>query len=297
MLPLAVLAGMVALAAMSRLADWHLPDGVLRRPSVMGILNVTPDSFSDGGAHDGVIEAVRAARAMVDEGADLLDIGGESSRPGAEPVSVEQELRRVVPVLEALAGRIGVPVSIDTTKPEVARRAIALGASVVNDIGGLQGDDALARVVAESGAGVVLMHMLGTPRDMQNHPSYVDVVLEVFEGLARRVERAERFGIARERIAIDPGIGFGKTSEHNRALIRSIGRFRGLGCAVLVGTSRKRFLGDLTGRDVSGRMTASVISSLAAIEAGADVVRVHDVGPMTDALKVWTALRGVRAFD
>ena len=291
------LSGLFVLTAMSRLSGWHLPTGVLGRPSVMGILNVTPDSFSDGGAHAGIDDAVQAARAMIEEGADLLDIGGESSRPGALPVSVEEELRRVLPLLEAMAGGAGVPISIDTTKPEVARRAIALGAAVVNDIRGLEGDDAMARVVADSGVGVVLMHMRGTPRDMQDRPSYVDVLGEVFEGLARRVDRAESFGIARERIAIDPGIGFGKTSEHNRALLRSIDRFRGLDCAVLVGTSRKRFLGELTGRDVSGRMTASVVSSLAAIDSGADVVRVHDVGPMADALKVWSALRDLKTFD
>ncbi|WP_145278610.1 dihydropteroate synthase [Tautonia plasticadhaerens] len=257
----------------------------------MGILNLTPDSFSDGGLDDGPEAAVARAESLVAEGADLLDLGGESSRPGADPVAVDEEIRRVLPVVEALAGRVGVPLSIDTTKVQVAERALRAGASVINDIRGMWGDDALARLVAESGAAVVLMHMKGTPRTMQRDPSYADVVAEVYDGLARRVERAESFGIDRSRIAVDPGIGFGKTAAHNWELLRHLGRFAGLGCAVLVGTSRKRFLGDLTGRSASERATASVVSSLLAIEAGADVVRVHDVAPMADAVKVWSAVR------
>jgi dihydropteroate synthase len=288
---LLLLIALVVLGTLPGLADWTLPDRVVRRPAIMGILNLTPDSFSDGGLVPDLPDAVSRAEQLVADGADLLDLGGESSRPGAEPVSIDEEIRRVVPVVEALAGRSRVPLSIDTTKPEVARAALRAGASVINDIQGLLGDDEMPRVVAETGAGVVLMHMQGSPRTMQQDPTYADVVAEVYEALARRLERAESFGIERSRIAIDPGIGFGKTAEHNWQLLRHLDRFAGLGCAILIGTSRKRFLGTLTGRDVSDRTTASVVSSLLAVEAGADIVRVHDVGPMADAVKVWSAMR------
>jgi len=261
------------------------------RPRVMGIINATPDSFSDGGLATSLDEALARAEALIAEGADLLDIGGESSRPGAEPVPVAEELRRVLPIIEGLAGRVTVPISVDTTKPEVALMAIEAGAAIVNDIRALD-DPAMLDAVAGSDAGVVLMHMLGTPRTMQADPRYGDVVAEVLEALAARVERAGRAGIARERIAIDPGIGFGKTVEHNLSLLRNLGRFASLGCAVLVGVSRKRFLGTLTGRDLAGRATASAVASLAAIARGADVVRVHDVGPTVDAVKVWAAIEG-----
>ncbi len=264
-------------------------DGV---PRVMGIVNVTPDSFSDGGLAGTLDGAVAHALHLVAEGADLLDLGGESSRPGADPIPLDEELRRVIPVVEALVPLVTVPISIDTTKAEVARRALRAGASIINDIRGLDGDPDLSRLVAESGAGVVLMHMAGTPQTMQVDPRYDDVVREVRDDLARRIERAEASGIPRVRIAIDPGIGFGKTFEHNLELLRNLDRFANLGCALLVGTSRKGFLGTLTGRAVGGRATASVVSSLAAVARGANVVRVHDVGPMVDAIKVWTALFG-----
>jgi dihydropteroate synthase len=263
-----------------------------RRPRVMGIVNVTPDSFSDGGRVRTPGDAVAHALRMVDEGADLLDIGGESSRPGAEPVSLDEELRRVVPVVEALATRAGVPISVDTTKAEVARRAIAAGASIVNDITALQGDPELTRVVAGTGAGVVLMHMAGTPRTMQANPRYDDVVAEVHAALAGRIETVEALGVPRIRIAIDPGIGFGKTLDHNVKLLRNLDQFATLGCAVLIGTSRKGFLGTLTGRPVDRRVTASVVSSLAAVVKGAGVVRVHDVAAMVDAIRIWTVLHG-----
>jgi dihydropteroate synthase len=259
------------------------------RPRVMGIVNATPDSFSDGGFASGPEEAIARAEALVADGADLLDIGGESSRPGAHPVGLDEEIRRVIPVIEGLVGRVGVPISIDTSKPEVARRALKAGAAIVNDIRGLD-DPRMIEVVADSGAGVVLMHMLGTPTTMQANPHYNDVVSEVIEFLAARVDRVVASGIARERIAIDPGIGFGKSFEHNLRLLNDLGRFASLGCAVLVGTSRKGFLGTLTGRDVSNRATASVVSSLSAIRRGAGIVRVHDVGPMVDAVKVWGVL-------
>jgi dihydropteroate synthase len=263
-----------------------------RVPRVMGIVNVTPDSFSDGGRAWTRDDAVAQALRLVDEGADLLDIGGESSRPGAEPVAAEEELRRVVPVVEALAPRVGAPISVDTTKAEVARRALEAGAAIINDIRALGGDPALPRFAAEARAGVVLMHMAGTPRTMQDHPRYGDVLREVRDYLARRIEALEPLGIPRARIAIDPGIGFGKTFEHNLELLRNLDQFATLGCAIVIGTSRKGLLGTLTGRPVSERATASVASSLAAATRGAHVVRVHDVGPMADAIKVWTALRG-----
>jgi dihydropteroate synthase len=258
----------------------------------MGIVNVTPDSFSDGGRALAVEDAVSHALRLVDEGADLLDVGGESSRPGAEPVGLDEELRRVVPAVEALAPRVAVPISVDTTKAEVARQALKAGASIINDITALGGDPDLARVVADAGAAVVLMHMQGTPGTMQDAPSYDDVVNVVHDFLARRVEWAEARGIPRARIAIDPGIGFGKTIEHNLDLLRNLNRFATLGCAILIGTSRKGFLGALTGRPVSGREAASVASSLAAASRGASVVRVHDVAPMVDAIKVWGAICG-----
>ncbi len=261
-------------------------------PKVMGIVNLTPDSFSDGGRTAGSAAAVSQARRLVREGAGLIDLGGESSRPGSDPVSIDEELRRVIPVVEALASELGVPISIDTTKAEVARRALDAGAAIVNDISALGSDADMGRVVAATGAGVVLMHMQGVPKTMQVDPHYEDVLGEVYEVLARRVERAESLGIARDRIAIDPGIGFGKTIDHNLEILRNLRRFDTLGCAILIGTSRKGFLGTITGRGVHERATASVVSSLAACAAGARVVRVHDVAPMVDAIKVWTAVRG-----
>jgi dihydropteroate synthase len=262
------------------------------RPKVMGIVNATPDSFSDGGRAGDPAAAVALARSLVEQGADILDIGGESTRPGADPVPAVEELRRVLPVVEALGGTAGVPISVDTTKAEVASAVLDAGAAIINDISGLSFDPRLAGIVAESGAGVVLMHIQGTPRTMQQDPRYEDVVREVYEFLAARLEWAEERGITRERIAIDPGIGFGKTFAHNLSLLRYLRRFASLGCAVLVGTSRKAFLGTLTGRAVHERTSASVTSALAALAGGASVVRVHDVGPTVDAIKVWEAQHG-----
>jgi dihydropteroate synthase len=253
----------------------------------MGIVNATPDSFSDGGLAFSPADALARAEFLASEGADILDIGGESSRPGAAIVPTEEEIRRVVPLIASLAARLSLPISVDTTKPEVARLAIDAGASIVNDITALA-DPAMLALVAESGAGVVLMHMQGTPQTMQIAPHYADVVAEVLDFLSTRIEVAERAGIPRERIAIDPGIGFGKKSAHNLALLRGLDRFATLGCAVLVGVSRKGFLGKITGRDVIGRATASVVCSLGAIQKGAGIVRVHDVGAMIDAVKVWS---------
>ena len=261
------------------------------RPRVMGIVNVTPDSFSDGGRSLAFDDAVALGERLVAEGADLLDIGGESSRPGADIVPVEAELARVVPVVEALARRVSVPISVDTTKLEVAARSLEAGASIINDIRGLDDPD-LEALVARLGAGVVLMHMQGTPQTMQDDPRYEDVVREVVDILARKVERAERAGIPRTRIAIDPGIGFGKKTAHNVSLLKHLEAFQSLGCVVLSGTSRKGFLGKLTGRPTADRTVASVTSALAAAAGGARVVRVHDVAATVDAFRVWEAQRG-----
>jgi dihydropteroate synthase len=261
------------------------------RPRVMGIVNATPDSFSDGGFAFRPADALSRAEGLISDGADILDIGGESSRPGAAIVGVDEETRRVVPVVEALAARVAIPISVDTTKPQVARLALEAGACILNDITALS-DPAMLSLAAEYEAGVVLMHMQGTPQTMQVDPRYDDVVSEVLAYLADRIAVAESAGIPRERIAIDPGIGFGKRKSHNLALLRDLGRFTTLGCAVLVGVSRKGFLGKITGRDVMNRSTATVVCSLAAIQKGAGIVRVHDVGEMVDAVKVWGAVHG-----
>ena len=261
-------------------------------PRVMGVVNVTPDSFSDGGQFADPSAALGHARALMAEGADLLDVGGESSRPGSESVAEAEELRRVVPAVDVIVKALDAVVSVDTTKAEVARQALLAGAAVVNDITALGADPGLTRVVADSGAGVVLMHMRGVPKSMQSDPAYADVVAEVYEFLARRVEAAVAAGIPRERVAIDPGIGFGKTFAHNLELLRNLRRFEGLGCVVLIGTSRKGLLGTITGRPAGQRAHASAVSALAAAANGARVVRVHDVGPTVDALKVWSAQVG-----
>jgi dihydropteroate synthase len=261
-------------------------------PMVMGIVNLTPDSFSDGGSTQHPEAALARAQQLAAEGAGLLDLGGESSRPGAELVSLAEELRRVIPVVEAIVGQTTIPLSIDTTKAEVARQALRAGAVIINDITALGADRGMARLAADTGAGVVLMHMQGTPSTMQLNPQYDDVVTEVYDFLARRVEWAEANGISRERIAVDPGIGFGKRFLHNVEILRSLRRFESLGCVILVGTSRKGFLAKITGRPALGQAPASAISSLAACLAGARVVRVHDVAPMVDTVKIWTALRG-----
>ena len=264
----------------------------LERPLIMGIVNVTPDSFSDGGRHFDAAQAVAHARQLVEAGADILDIGGESSRPGAQPVSEEEELRRIVPVVEALA-ELRVPLSIDTVKPQVMRRTIAAGASLINDIAALQAPGAL-RAVADSGAAVCLMHMQGEPRTMQGDPRYGDVVAEVHDFLAQRVAVAQAAGIGRERIVVDPGFGFGKRLEHNLALLRALARFGDLGAGVLAGLSRKSMLGEITGRKVGLRETASATAALLAARNGARILRVHDVAATRDALAVWAAVEGTR---
>jgi len=264
-------------------------------PKVMGIVNLTPDSFSERGPALDPSDSVAHARRLVAGGADLLDLGGESSRPGSLPVALDEELRRVVPIVEALSSQVAIPISIDTTKAEVAARALGAGAVIINDISALGADPQMVGVAARSGAGVVLMHMQGVPRTMQVDPRYNDVVTEVHDFLAYRVEWALSHGIPRERIAVDPGIGFGKTGEHNLQILRNLDRFANLGCVILIGTSRKGFLGSVTGRPMAERAAASVASSLAACLRGARVVRVHDVAPMVDAIRIWTAVHGWEA--
>lgn len=260
---------------------------------VMGIVNVTPDSFSDGGEYFDHERAIGHGLELVRDGADVLDIGGESTRPGAAEVSLEEELRRVIPVVEGLAG--AAPVSIDTTKAEVARAAIQAGAKIVNDVTALRGDPDMAEVCAEAGVEVVLMHMLGTPRTMQNDPQYGNVVDEVEEFLAVRAGIAEAAGIARDRIWIDPGIGFGKTVEHNLELIRATGKFAAMKLPVLVGASRKSFIGKLAdGAPGSRRLGGTIAACLAAMEGGADMVRVHDVAPVVQAVRVASAIGSVQ---
>ncbi len=265
----------------------------LDRPRVMGIVNVTPDSFSDGGAHDTLEAAVAHGLKLAEEGADILDIGGESTRPGAAEVPVEEELRRVVPVIERLAKETSLPISIDTFKPEVMRAAVQAGAGMINDIHGLRRDGAL-EAAAALGVPVVLMHMQGEPRSMQDAPHYDDVVGDVHRFLAERIFAAEMAGIAKKNLIVDPGFGFGKNTQHNLALLAQLERFTEMGVPVLAGLSRKRTLGELTGRDVaSDRVAASVAAHLIAAQRGAAIVRVHDVAPTVDALKVWNAVAAV----
>jgi dihydropteroate synthase len=254
----------------------------------MGIVNVTPESFSDGGEHATFEAAVVHGLKLAEEGADILDIGGESSRPGAQAVSADEELRRVLPVIEALAGD-GITISVDTMKPEVMRRAVAAGAAIINDIAALRVPEAL-EAAAESGAAVCLMHMQGEPGTMQADPRYGDVVAEVHDFLAQRVTAARAAGIPTERIIVDPGFGFGKRLAHNLALLRQLDRFCDLGACVLAGLSRKSMLGEITGRKVSLRDTASVVAALLAARNGARILRVHDVAATKDALAVLAAV-------
>lgn len=260
----------------------------LTRPLVMGIVNVTPDSFSDGGVHGNAVLA--HARHLIEQGADIIDIGGESTRPGAAPVSVQQELDRVLPVIEGLRDS-SVAISIDTFKSCVMKAAISAGVHMVNDINALQ-DASAMKAVADSSVAVCLMHKQGDPQTMQLQPAYIDVVAEVAEFLRARIESAEACGIARQRIVIDPGFGFGKTMGHNLALLRELGKFNCLGVPVLAGLSRKSMLGALTGQDVGQRMPASIAAALIAVQRGASIVRVHDVRATVDALKIWNAVNG-----
>lgn len=255
------------------------------RPAMMGIVNVTPDSFSDGGLYDGLTQA----QALTEAGADLLDIGGESTRPGAAFVDEAAEIARILPVIEAMRGRV--PISVDTRKAGVARAAIAAGAVLVNDVSGFDFDPDLAAVVARSGLPVCLMHAQGVPATMQDDPRYDDVLLDVFDALAERIARAERAGIARDRIVIDPGIGFGKTLSHNLAILARISLFHALGCAILLGVSRKRFIGEVSAiSDPLDRGAGSLSVTLAAVAQGVQIHRVHDVAMTGQGLALWRAV-------
>ncbi len=267
----------------------------LDHPRVMGIVNVTPDSFSDGGAHVDADAAIAHGLRLAEEGANLLDVGGESTRPGSQEVPVEEELRRVVPVIEGLARATALPISIDTSKPEVMRAAVAAGAGMINDVYGLRREGALDAAAA-LGVPVVLMHMLGEPRSMQVAPEYDDVVGEVHRFLAERIFAAEMAGIAKKHIVVDPGFGFGKTTAHNLQLLAQLRRFTELGVPVLAGLSRKRSIGELTGRsEPHERVAGSVAAHLVAAQNGAMLLRVHDVAATVDALKVWLAIAAVPA--
>ena len=257
---------------------------------IMGILNVTPDSFSDGGRHHDRHEAAAHAIRMEEEGADFIDIGGESSRPGASPVSTEEELRRILPVLEALIPRINIPVSIDTCKPEVARKAIQAGASMINDIQGLK-NPKMAEVAAEYRLPAVLMHMQNQPETMQLNPAYGSVVSDLLLFFKQEVERAVSSGISREQIVIDPGIGFGKTAAHNLQILRSLEQFHSLGLPVLIGTSNKSFIGKILDLPVEKRLAGSLATVAWAVWKGVHIVRVHEVGPTKNVIQMIDAIR------
>ena len=261
----------------------------LDRPLIMGVVNVTPDSFSDGGKFIQLNQSLDHAKALIAEGADLLDIGGESTRPGAAPVSLDEERRRVLPLLEKLAGG-AVPISIDTQKPALMREAVAAGASMVNNVYGFRQPGAF-EAVADSDAAICIMHMQGEPRTMQQSPHYDDVTAQVRDYLAGRVDAAQGAGIAVDRIVIDPGFGFGKTLAHNLQLLRELRQLTGAGCALLAGLSRKAMLGTITGRDPTQRVYASAAAALIAVQNGAQIVRVHDVAATRDALAVWQAMQ------
>ena len=255
----------------------------------MGILNVTPDSFSDGGIFLSRDAAVAHARQMVEEGADLIDVGGESTRPGAHAVSLQEELDRVIPVIEAIAHAVPVPISIDTSKPDVMRAAVAAGAGLINDVRALREADAVS-TAASLGVPVCLMHMQGEPRSMQHSPAYTDVVAEVGDFLEARITACERAGIERGRIIIDPGFGFGKTAAHNLELLRRLREFTRFGCPILAGLSRKSMIGALFGLPVGERLHASVALAVAAVQNGAALLRVHDVRATREAIRMWEAV-------
>ncbi|MFO7869880.1 MAG: dihydropteroate synthase [Kiritimatiellia bacterium] len=279
---------------MDKAIRWHCRDRILQgreRPLVMGVLNVTPDSFSDGGKYSGTRAAVERGVQMASEGADILDVGGESTRPGASEVPEAEEIRRVVPVIEALARETDTAVSTDTMKSAVAERAVEHGACIINDVSGCTHDREMISVAARSGAGLVLMHMRGTPRIMQENPSYGNVVSEVAKYLAERTAEVTANGVSRDAVAVDPGIGFGKTVEHNLELLANIERLRVGNVPVVVGLSRKSTLGKLTGRNIEERLAGSLAGLVYCALKGADILRVHDVRESIDALKVAMAIK------
>ena len=273
-----------------RTRDWTVAGQVWElgeRPRIMGIVNVTPDSFSDGGQWLATGAAVDHALQLAADGADVLDIGGESTRPNSTPVSTEEELRRVIPVIEQLTAQTDVPISIDTMKAAVAREALQAGARIVNDVTALRFDDQMSEVCAASDCGVIIMHMLGTPQTMQEDPRYDDAVREISGFLSQRTDELEQAGIARSRIMVDPGIGFGKTPQHNLEILQNIEALRSFGRPVLIGHSRKQFLGKLLGRKVDDRLAGTVGISIALASQHTDMIRVHDVKAVRDALLCW----------
>ncbi len=264
-----------------------------RLPLLMGILNVTPDSFSDGGRFHALDLAVEQGLQLQHDGADILDIGGESTRPGATAVDLDEELRRTIPVIQRLAREVRIPISIDTTKSEVARQALAAGAEIVNDISGLTFDPQMLEVCRTTDAGICVMHIQGTPQTMQLNPSYNNVVTDVTEFLQQQVDRCLMAGIPAERMCIDPGIGFGKTAEHNLQLLHAVPQLQhSLQRPVLIGHSRKRFLARLLGREVDERLAGTIGVSIALAARGVDVLRIHDVQPIRDSLVAWQAVSG-----
>ncbi len=264
------------------------------RPLVMGVINVTPDSFSDGGQFLDAEVAIAHAKKLVKEGADILDIGGESSRPGSDTLPAKEELERIVPVLEGIIDDVNVLISVDTCKPRVARKVLDMGVHIINDITGLTSAE-LAGVVARHEAGIVIMHMQGTPKTMQKSPRYDDVVADILRFLRERVKRAEKKGIRRESIIIDPGIGFGKTAEHNLEIISRLKEFKSLGLPVLVGASRKSFIGKVLDKDIDGRLSGGLAMLSMSIQNGASIVRAHDVRESADAARMtWAALNSTR---
>ncbi|HLP80464.1 MAG TPA: dihydropteroate synthase [Nitrosomonas sp.] len=264
------------------------------RPLIMGIVNITPDSFSDGGRYLSARDAILHARKLIDEGADIVDIGGESTRPGSQPVSIDEELQRVIPVLEALSGT-QIPISIDTSKPEVMKEAIEAGAFMINDVNALRNPGALEIIAQYHHIKVCLMHMQGTPQNMQQHPHYSQVVDEVSNFLQQRINAAIAAGISKERLIIDPGFGFGKTFQHNLVLLDQLNQLQFWDTPILVGFSRKSMLGTITGNDVENRLHESIAAALLAVVKGAKIVRVHDVKATKDALAVYTAVKNCKS--
>ena len=264
---------------------WEFPQA----PLIMGIVNVTPDSFSDGGRYGTLEAAVQHALHLVESGANILDIGGESSRPGAEPVNEEEEFQRVIPVIEKLAGQTDIAISIDTQKPAIAKAALNAGAIIINDIAANREDETMWQLVAETNSGYVAMHMLGNPKLMQRNPKYVDVINDIKAFFYCRFERWTDWGMSLEQVVLDPGIGFGKTLEHNLTLLKELRRLTNMGRPLAVGASRKSFIGDLTGAEVNDRLPGSLASACRAAQAGAAIIRTHDVKETAQALKVWAA--------
>lgn len=266
-------------------------------PLVMGIVNVTPDSFSDGGDYYDPQAAIDRAIKLADEGADILDIGGESTRPYATTVSLEEELRRVIPVVEAVATRVAVPISIDTRKAEVAEAALAVGAEIINDVSAFEHDPQMPALAVESQAGVCLMHMQGTPETMQDNPTYGDLVAEIAEYLQQRRDFLQRSGMDLDRICLDPGIGFGKTHQHNLRLMAHVGELHRLACPLLVGHSRKGFLAKIIGSKQRDRLAATIGSAVSLAVQGVQIIRVHDVRPVREALLAFAATGGVDGVE